>query len=191
MERYRADFSRWRRDASVPSLLEDLNRLMTDPPVDAFIAMGVGYKESALKNLCNIEPRTPEFLRSYCPAPARLAQLSQGHLGKGYCQFAAAWLAKYLHAAHARSSGLRDIGHKLGNHAFVTLRDEQGTEIIVDGTWRQFVGVLGIAVPPPNTILVATRAQIGSVLKQLGAANNEDARTLVKFYGGNPLQLAN
>ncbi|XXF75399.1 hypothetical protein P2318_20270 [Myxococcaceae bacterium GXIMD 01537] len=186
---YRDVFPRWRRDAGVPSLLNDLTRLMTHPPDDAFIAMGIGYKESALMQLCNREEREPEFLRGYCPAPARLIPLAKDHFGKGFCQFAAPWLAKYLGQAHARDTGLKDIGAKLGNHAFVKVPHDGG-EIIVDGTWRQFAGPLGIANPRDlPTILVADSTQIGTVLRGLGAQNNEKSRTLVRFYGGDPAQL--
>jgi hypothetical protein len=186
---YQPVFPRWQRDAGVPSLLDDLTRLMTHPPDGAFIAMGIGYKESALKNLCNREPREPEFLRGYCVAPARLIPLARDHFGKGFCQFAAPWLARYLVQARARNTGLRDIGANLGNHAFVMV-PRDGGEIIVDGTWRQFAGPLGIANPGAlSTILVADRTQVGAVLKRLGAQDNEKSRTLVRFYGGDPTQL--
>jgi hypothetical protein len=188
VDHYRDVFPHWARTAHV-ALEDDLATLMTHPPDDAFSAMGVGYKESALKNLCNRGDREEAFLRDYCPTLDRLVPLARDSAGKGFCQFAAPWLARYLNVVHARSTGLRDMGGGLGNHAY-TLVPNGGDDIVVDGTWRQFAAVLGIAhFGTCATILVGPRSRIGAVLKARGAADNEHSRRLVRFYGGNPDQL--
>lgn len=190
-EHYRETFPAWQRNPE-RSLLDDLTRLMTHPPDHVFRAMAVGYKESALAYLCNIERRTAEALRAELPAltSPTMMSLARDSLGKGYCQYVAPWLAHYLRSVNGRTKPLRDI-RGLGNHACTTVRDE-GHTIIVDGTWRQFSAAIGIEteIDELPTILVGRADEIGAILKQLGARNTPKAKALVAFYGGNPDQLA-
>jgi hypothetical protein len=193
-ERYRQYITSWECPAN-GDLYAGLCGLMNNPPEAAYFAVAMGHQEANALNFIKNNPVDRDLLDARFPltdeTPATLRMLATDSQGKFKCHFVAYWLRKFLSAVKAEQQQLTDINRHLGNHSFVRVPYDNDC-VVVDGTWRQYKGDLGIELPTADLpmILVAKRRELGTLLKtRFQAKNTSKARSLVKFWGGIADQL--
>jgi len=166
----------FQRDDSL-SKLENLQRLNSmDSP---FLVMARGAIRMGLENSLN---NGGEVRRFSDPVPEKEIESAKGAKYQGACEYVASELARFLGDG---AMATRLISLRGGNHSFVHTSDENGGRVVVDPSWRQFVGELGIthSLDELPSILVGTPDQIKTYLEGICGTSERNVEFRDKLVG--------